>query len=83
MSAISAGMMMSQSSAYAGGANGGYYMNPGQTAAMGAGQELGQVAMSHLGTATAETRPTIQIRPGYNFRVMVTRDLVFSGSYDE
>ena len=83
MSAISAGMMMSQSPAYAGGANGGYYVSPGQMAAMGAGQELGQVAMGHLGTANAETRPTIQIRPGYNFRVMVTRDLVFSGPYHD
>jgi len=83
MSAISAGMMMSQSPEYAGGAYGGSYVSPGQMATMGAGQELGQVAMSHLGTATVETRPTIQIRPGYNFRVMVTRDLVFSRSYDE
>ncbi len=83
MSAISAGMMMSQSPDYAAGAYGGSYVSPGQIAATGAGQELGQVAMSHLGNATAETRPTIQIRPGYNFRVMVARDLVFSGSYDD
>jgi len=83
MSAISAGMMMAQSPVYAGGATGGYYVSPSQMAAMGAGQELGQVGISHLGTATAETRPTIEIRPGYNFRVMVTRDLVFSGPYNE
>jgi type IV secretory pathway VirB10-like protein len=83
MSAISAGMMMSQAPTYAGGAYGGGYMSPGQMAAMGAGQELGQVAMSHVGNATVETKPTIQIRPGYNFRVMVTRDLVFSGPYHE
>jgi type IV secretory pathway VirB10-like protein len=83
MSAISAGMMMSQAPMYGGGAYGGFYMSPGQMAAMGAGQELGQAAMNHVGNATAETRPTIQIRPGYNFRVMVTRDLVFSGPYHE
>lgn len=83
MSAISAGMMMSQAPMYAAGAYGGFYMSPGQMAAMGAGQELGQTAMSHIGEATAETRPTIRIRPGYNFRVMVTRDLVFSGPYHE
>jgi len=81
MSAISAGMMMSQPPQYAGGTNGANYMSPGQMAAMGAGRELGQVAIGHLGTTTAETRPTIQIRPGYNVRVMVTRDLVFSGPY--
>jgi type IV secretory pathway VirB10-like protein len=83
MSAISAGMMMSQAPIYAGGAYGGFYTSPGQMAAMGAGQELGQVAMSHVGNATVETKPTIQIRPGYNFRVMVTRDLVFAGPYHE
>lgn len=83
MSAISAGMMMSQAPMYSGGAYGGFYMSPGQMAAMGAGQELGQAAMSNVGNATAESRPTIQIRPGYNFRVMVTRDLVFSGPYHE
>lgn len=83
MSAISAGMMMSQAPTYPSGAYGGGYMSPGQMAAMGAGQELGQVAMSHVGNATVETKPTIQIRPGYNFRVMVTRDLVFSGPYHE
>ena len=85
MSAISAGMMMSQAPMYAdgGGYGGGYYMSPGQMAAMGAGQQLGQAAMGHLGTATAEARPTIRIRPGYDFRVMVTRDLVFSGPYHD
>ena len=83
MSAISAGMMMSQAPMYAGGGYGGYYVSPGQMAAMGAGQQLSQAAMSHLGTATAEARPTIRIRPGYNFRVMVTRDLIFSGPYHE
>lgn len=83
MSAISAGMMMSQAPIYSGGAYGGLYTNPAQMAAMGAGQELGQVAMSHVGNATVQTKPTIKIRPGYNFRVMVTRDLVFSGPYHE
>jgi type IV secretory pathway VirB10-like protein len=48
---------------------------------MGAGQQLGQQAMGHM--ATVQVAPTIQIRPGYHFRVLVTQDLVFSGSYPE
>ena len=82
MSAISAGMMMSEYPMMTGGAygyGGGYYMSPGQMAAMGAGQQLGQQALGHL--ATVQVAPTIQIRPGYHFRVLVTRDLVFSGPY--
>jgi type IV secretory pathway VirB10-like protein len=82
MSAISAGMMMSEYPMMTGGAygyGGGYYMSPGQMAAMGAGQQLGQQALGHM--ATVQVAPTIQIRPGYHFRVLVTRDLVFSGPY--
>jgi len=74
MSAISAGMMMSDYPMMAGGpygCGGGYYMR--------AGQQLGQQALGHM--ATVQAAPTIQIRPGYHFRVLVTRDLVFSGPY--
>ncbi len=81
MSAMSAGMMMSEYPMMSGGAYGygGAYISPGQMAAMGAGQQLGQEAMSHM--ANVQVAPTIQIRPGYHFRVLVTRDLVFSGPY--
>jgi type IV secretory pathway VirB10-like protein len=84
MSAISAGMMMSDYPMMSGGAygyGGGYYMNPGQMAAMGAGQQLGQEAMGRM--ANVQVAPTIQIRPGYHFRVLVTRNLVFSGPYQD
>jgi type IV secretion system protein TrbI len=83
MSAISAGMMMSDYPMISSGSYGygGYSMGPGQMAAMGAGQQLGQQAMGHM--ATVQVAPTIQIRPGYHFRVLVTQDLVFSGSYPE
>ena len=83
MSAISAGMMMSDYPMMSSGSygSGGYSMSPGQMAAMGAGQQLGQQAMGHM--ATVQVAPTIQIRPGYHFRVLVTHDLVFSGSYPE
>jgi len=81
MSAISAGMMMADYPTVTSGANGtgAYSMNPGQMAAMGAAQQLGGQATSHM--ANVQIAPTIQIRPGYHFRVLVTRDLVFSGPY--
>lgn len=82
MSAISAGMMMSDYPMMSTGSSGcGYSMGPGQMAAMGAGQQLGHQAMGHM--AIVQIAPTIQIRPGYHFRVLVTRDLVFSGAYAE
>lgn len=82
MSAISAAMMMSEYPTMSAGpyGYGGYSMSPSQMAAMGAGQQLGQQAMGHMGTV--QIAPTIQIRPGYHFRVLVTRDLVFSGPYE-
>ena len=81
MSAISAGMMMSQYPLTSSGpyGNGSYSISPGQMAAMGAGQQLGQQAIGHM--ASVQIAPTIEIRPGYHFRVLVTRDLVFSGPY--
>jgi type IV secretory pathway VirB10-like protein len=83
MSAIAAGMMMADYPAITSGPNGtgAYSMNPSQMAAMGAAQQLGGQATSHL--ANVQIAPTIQIRPGYHFRVLVTRDLVFSGPYAE
>jgi type IV secretory pathway VirB10-like protein len=81
MSAISAGMMMSDYPTMTSGAygTGAYSTNPGQMAAMGAAQQLGQQAMGRM--SNIQIAPTIQIRPGYHFRVLVTRDLVFSGPY--
>jgi len=81
MSAISGGMMMSDYPTMTSGAygTGAYSMSPSQMAAMGAAQQLGQQAMGHM--ANIQIAPTIQIRPGYHFRVLVTRDLVFSGPY--
>ena len=81
MSAISAGMMMSDYPTMSTGAYGtaAASMSPSQMALMGAAQQLGQQTMGHM--TTVQVAPTIQIRPGYNFRVLVTRDLVFSGPY--
>ena len=81
MSAISAGMMMSDYPSMSTGAYGNVAssVSPSQMALIGAAQQLGQQTMGHM--TTVQVAPTIQIRPGYNFRVLVTRDLVFSGPY--
>jgi len=81
MSAISAGMMMSDYPSMSAGAygTGASTLSPSQMALMGAAQQLGQQTMSRM--TTVQVAPNIQIRPGYNFRVLVTRDLVFSGPY--
>jgi len=81
MSAISAGMMMSDYPSMSTGAygTGASSVSPSQMALMGAAQQLGQQTMGHI--STVQIAPTIQIRPGYNFRVLVTRDLIFSGPY--
>jgi type IV secretory pathway VirB10-like protein len=83
MSAISAGMMMSDYPSMSTGAygTGASSVSPSQMALMGAAQQLGQQTMGHM--TSVQVAPTIQIRPGYNFRVLVTRDLVFSGPYED
>ena len=50
--------------------------------ALGAGaQSLGSRATGQLSADLDSTKPTLTIRPGYQFRILVTRDLVFSGPY--
>jgi conjugative transfer protein CagX len=46
------------------------------------GQELGQTA-NELIRRGINVAPTLEIRPGYPFNVMVTQDLVFPGPYAE
>lgn len=50
--------------------------------ALGAGaQSLGSRAAGQLSTDLGTAKPTLTIRPGYEFRILVTRDLIFSGPY--
>lgn len=42
--------------------------------------QLGQVAAQTL-TKNINIKPTLEIRPGYSFNVVVTKDLVFGGPY--
>jgi type IV secretion system protein TrbI len=46
------------------------------------GQELGQTA-NELIRRGINVAPTLEIRPGYPFNVMVTQELVFRGAYAE
>jgi type IV secretory pathway VirB10-like protein len=88
MSLISAGQMVGQMAALGGsGAYGPYgYYQPNQWAM--AGEMTGSAASGQVGSVGQEVMgnglnrpPTIEIRPGYQFNVMVTQDLVFPGPY--
>jgi type IV secretory pathway VirB10-like protein len=88
MSLISAGQMVGQMSAFGGGATYGpygYYQPnqwgmAGETAGSAASGQLGAVGQQMLGNGMNRP-PTIEIRPGYQFNVMVMQDLVFPGPY--
>jgi type IV secretory pathway VirB10-like protein len=91
LSVISAGQMVGQMGAFGGGTgfSGPYgygYTTPNQMSLLSemggaaASQQLGQVAQSSLQRGM-NIPPTLEIRPGYQFNVMVTSDLVLPGPY--
>jgi type IV secretory pathway VirB10-like protein len=88
MSLISAGQMVGQTSAFGGGGTYGPYgyYQPNQWAMAGemagsaASGQFGGLGQQMIGNGLNRP-PTIQIRPGYEFNVMVTQDLVFGGPY--
>lgn len=91
LSVISAGQMVGQMGAFGGGTgfSGPYgygYATPNHMALLSemggaaASQQLGQVAQSSLQRGM-NIPPTLEIRPGYQFNVMVTNNLVLPGSY--
>jgi type IV secretory pathway VirB10-like protein len=88
MSLISAGQMVGQMATFGGGAGyGAYgYYQPNQwamaseMAGSAASGQVGSLGQQMLGNGM--NRPaTIEIRPGYQFNVMVTEDLAFPGPY--
>jgi type IV secretion system protein VirB10 len=52
----------------------------GQVAAAAVGQQMAQLGAS-LAQRNMQVQPTIQIRKGYRFNVMVNKDIIFPGSY--
>ena len=71
MSVFSAGVQISQG----GGNSGNDGQSAQQTIAAGLGQQLGQLGQE-LARRNARIQPTLEIRPGYRFTVMVTKDMV-------
>jgi type IV secretion system protein VirB10 len=71
MSVFSAGVQISQG----GGDSGDDGLSAQQTIAAGLGQQLGQLGQE-LARRNARIQPTLEIRPGYRFKVMVTKDMV-------
>ena len=88
MSLISAGQMVGQMATFGGGGTYGpygYYQPnqwamAGQTAGSAASGQFGALGQQMMGQGMNRP-PTIEIRPGYQFNVMVTEDLVFPGPY--
>jgi len=79
LSVFSAGVQLSQIPEFGRG-----FAGPSAGNVLGAamGQELGQTG-NELIRRGINISPTLEIRPGYAFNVMVTQDLVFPGPYAE
>jgi type IV secretory pathway VirB10-like protein len=73
MSAITAGAQLSQPRA----SRGDYSYSSQQIAAASLGQQLNQLGMASY-SSRVNMPPTITIRPGYRFNVMVNRDMVLA-----
>jgi type IV secretion system protein VirB10 len=81
MSAILAGVAYSQDRN--GQASGNYSApNFGQELSAATGQQFGQAAAKLL-EKNLDIAPTIKIRPGYRFSVLLIRDFVFPGTYED
>jgi type IV secretion system protein VirB10 len=79
LSVISAGIQLSQIPQY-----GQNFQGPTAGNVLGAavGQQFGSVSADLLRRGMT-LAPTLEIRPGYPFNIMVTQDLVFPGPYDD
>jgi type IV secretion system protein VirB10 len=78
MSAISAGVALSQGRNQVAGTFGAPTTNSVLSATLG--QQLGRV-MTQMISRNLNISPTLEIRPGYRFNVTVTKDMVFARPY--
>ena len=78
MSAVIAGATYSQRDAGGGGVFG--RQNAGSILSQSLGQQLGQ-ATTRLMMKNLNIAPTLEIRPGFRFNVIVTKDMVFTKPY--
>lgn len=82
MSAITAGATYSQQNQNTGINNGGIYApNAQSTLSSALGQQLGQATVQMI-TKNMNIAPTLEIRPGYRFNILVTKDLTLSKPYE-
>jgi type IV secretion system protein VirB10 len=72
LSVFSAGVQISQ-----GGGQTTSGMNAQQSIAAGMGQQLGQLGQE-MARRNAQIQPTLEIRPGTHFVIMVTKDVVIT-----
>jgi type IV secretion system protein VirB10 len=79
LSVISAGVQLSQIPDFGRGFAG---PTAGNVLGAAVGQQLGQTS-GELIRRGIDVAPTLEIRPGYAFNVMMTQDLVFPGAYDD
>jgi type IV secretion system protein TrbI len=81
LSAMTAGFTLSQNQNQTNqGAGYGYQQNASTTLSQALGQQLGQVT-GRLMQKNINISPTLEIRPGYRFNVVVTKDMTFSKPY--
>jgi len=81
MSAITAGASYSQQNQNTGINGGGIYApNAQSTLSSALGQQLGQATVQMI-TKNLNIAPTLEIRPGYRFNIIVTKDLTLSKPY--
>jgi type IV secretion system protein TrbI len=77
VSAVTAGTMLASNPTY--GSSGGYNA---EQEALGAGaSRFGSFQQGQLMQQLVSVKPTLTIRSGFVFRVLVTKDIVFSGAY--
>lgn len=78
MSAVTAGFALSQPQTI--GTNGVFTQNASGAMSQALGQQLGHTT-SQLIAKNMNVAPTLEIRPGYRFNVIVTKDMTFSKPY--